>query len=342
MDPRCTRRHLVTGGIALAAGAALPGCGGEPVRRPEGVPLGPFGARSTAEEVTAGMDLGGRTVLITGANSGLGFESMRVLAMRGAHVLATARTLERAREACARVEGRTTPLALELTDFDSVVACAEAVRALDAPLDVLMANAGVMELPTLEQVDGIEKHFVVNHLGHFILTLRLLPELMAAPQGRVVVLSSGTATRDAPATGIEFDNLSGERGYTPAKGYGQSKLANALFARELARRTAGTRVTANAVQPGVVMTNLGRHLPRWKMILADLIGWSFMKEIGAGAATQCHVATWPALAGVSGHIFKDCNPVLAGGYTADDAMAERLWQVSEALTRDHLPGGTTA
>ena len=122
------RRDLLLAGTALATTGALTtsiaGCGRAEVVRPEGVPLGPFNADSTAEEVTAGMDLTGTTALVTGANSGLGYESMRVLALRGAHVIGTARTLEKARSACASVQGRTTPVALELTDFTSVVACA--------------------------------------------------------------------------------------------------------------------------------------------------------------------------------------------------------------------------
>lgn len=331
---RFNRREVVLGGTALAVAPLAAGCSTPPPA--PGVFIGPFGADSTAEQVTAGIDLSGRNVLITGANSGLGYESMRVLAMRGAHVIATARTLEKAQAACATIEGRTTPLALELTDFGSVVQCATAVQALGVPLDVLIANAGVMEIPTLEQVNGIEKHFVTNHLGHFILTLRLLPQLQAAPQGRAVILSSGSSTRNAPAAGIEFDNLSGERDYDSRKAYGQSKLANALFARELARRLAGTRVTANAVQPGVVMTNLGRYLPDWQIWLSKVIGWSFMKSIGEGAATQCYVATCRELAGVSGQVFKDCNPILAGGRTQDDALAARLWKVSEELTKPFL------
>ncbi len=337
MSRRLTRRELLVGGSATAATTLLAACGEVPPEmRPEGVPVGPFGAESTAEEVTAGLDLTGRTVLVTGATSGLGYESMRVLALRGAHVLATGRTLEKARAACAGIEGRTTPLALELSDFDSVLACAESVRALETPLDVLMCNAGVMELPTLEQVNGIERHFVVNHLGHFLLTWRLLPELRAAPQARIVVLSSGQATRNAPDGGIQFDRLSGEGWYTPQLGYGHSKLANALFVRELPRRLAGLRVTANAVQPGVILTNLGRHMPWWRLTLARLIGWSFMKNVGEGAATQCYVATAPALAAVSGHMFRDCNPVRVGGYTEDDAQAARLWDVSEDLLQAYL------
>jgi NAD(P)-dependent dehydrogenase (short-subunit alcohol dehydrogenase family) len=334
-----TRRQIVLGTSAMAGTTALAACGNrkkEPVRRPEGVPVGPFGAESTAEEVTSGIDLSGKTVLITGANSGLGLESMRVLALRGAHVIGTARTLEKAREACASVQGKTTPVALELTDFSSVVACASAVQSLGLPLDVLLCNAGIMELPTLEQVNGIEKHFVTNHLGHFLLTNRLLAQVQAAPQGRVVVLASGQAVRGAPAAGIEFDNLSGERNYTPNSGYGQSKLANILFVRELAKRLQGSSTTSNAVMPGVIMTNLGRHMPWWKTTLAKVVGFTFMKSLEAGAATQCYVATAPALATSSGHVFSDCNPVRAGGFTEDDAMAAKLWQVSEDLTRPFL------
>ncbi|MBL8200759.1 MAG: SDR family oxidoreductase [Chromatiales bacterium] len=333
------RRELLLGGSAAIATGGLAGCGRAEVARPEGVPIGPFDADSTAEDVTAGMDLSGLTALVTGANSGLGYESMRVLALRGAHVIGTARTLEKATEACTSVPGRTTPVALELTDFDSVVACAAQVATLGVPLDILMCNAGVMEVPTAEQINGIERHFVTNHLGHFLLTRRLVPQLMAAPQGRVVVVSSG-AYKQAPAAGIEFDNLSGERDYEPRKAYGQSKLANYLFVRELARRMEGTRVTANALQPGVIMTNLGRYLPWYQVVTAKLIGWTFMKSVEAGAATQVYVATWPKLAGISGYFFRDCNAFLPGGNMENDELAARLWTVSEDLTQPWLEKAT--
>ena len=126
---------------------------------------------------------------------------------------------------------------------------------------MLICNAGIMELPTLEQVNGIEKQFFVNHLGHFVLVNRLLDQVIHAPQGRIVNVSSGAAIRSAPESGIEFDNLSGERDYQPDKAYGQSKLANVLFTLELARRLDKTDATANALRPGVIPTNLGRHMP---------------------------------------------------------------------------------
>jgi NAD(P)-dependent dehydrogenase (short-subunit alcohol dehydrogenase family) len=210
------------------------------------------------------------------------------------------------------------------------------VQRLSVPLDMLICNAGVMELPTLEQVRGIEKHFVTNHLGHFLLTQRLLPQVTAAPQGRVAVVSSGSAYRSAPEAGIEFDNLSGERGYQPIRAYGHSKLANVLFALELSRRLQGTTATANSLQPGVIMTNLGRYLPWWQLVTARLFGWAFMKSVEAGAATQVYVATYPQLTSVTGQFFRDCNPIVPPGHLGDAVMAEKLWTVSGELTRAWL------
>ena len=235
------------------------------------------------------------------------------------------------------MQGHTTPAVLELTDFDSVVACAGEVQRLGAPLDMLLCNAGVMELPTLEQVHGIEKHFVTNHLGHFLLTQRLLPQITAAPQGRVVVVSSGSAYRSAPAAGIEFDNLSGERGYEPHPRLRPVEARQrAVRSANLSRRLAGTTATANALQPGVIMTNLGRYLPWWQIVTAKLFGWAFMKSVEAGAATQVYVASYPQLAGVTGQFFRDCNPIVPPGHLDNDAMAAKLWTVSEELTRAWL------
>lgn len=301
-----------------------------------GSPGGPFGAKSTGEEVTQGLDLTGKTILITGVNSGLGYETMRVLAMRGAHIIGLARTIEKAQEACARIGGKTTPVACELTDFNSVVAAAETVKALGMPIDVLVCNAGIMELPKLEQVYGIEKQFVVNYLGHFILVNRLLDQVKAAQQGRIVVLSSGRY-KSAPPEGIQFDNLSGEKGYDPLAAYGQSKLAIALFAQELSRRLEGTNVTSNSVLPGVIMTNLGRYLPSWKITVSKLMGWTFMRNVEQGVATTCYVATRPELATVTGQMFFNCSPITPeGAHMSDRALATKLWDVSVELTKEYL------
>lgn len=301
-------------------------------------PTSAFNADSTAEEVTEGLDLAGKTYAITGANSGLGYETMRVLCLRGAHVIGIARTMDKAEKACASVEGQATPAFLDLADFESVVNCASMIRAMDIPLDGLICNAGIMALPERELVNGVERQFAVNHLGHFILINQLMETVMSAPQGRFVILSSRAHGR-APKDGIQFDDLAFEnQEYSSWATYGHSKLANALCSLELAQRLSGTTTTSNSVHPGVINTNLGRHMPWYMQWAGKLLGWTFMKTIEEGAATQTYVATSPGLAGVNGYYFVDCNP--DPGQTPhmrDAAMASRLWQVSEELTRDYLP-----
>jgi WW domain-containing oxidoreductase len=286
-----------------------------------------FGHGTTAEQVTEGMSLAGRTMLVTGCNSGLGLETMRVLALRGARVVGTARTIEKARMACATVAGETVPLACELSDPASVRACVASVVAAAITLDALICNAGIMALPKLERVHGWEAQFFTNHIGHFMLVTGLLGQLVET--GRVVMLSS-TAHTMAKAGGIEFDNLDGGKGYDPWRFYGQSKFANLLFAKELARRLAGTRRTANAVHPGVIRTNLIRHNPMLN-IAAAVVSPLFLKTAAQGAATQVYVATHPALANVSGEYFADCNVATPRADAMSAATAKRLWEVSEQI-----------
>lgn len=250
---------------------------------------------------------------------------MRVLALRGAHVIGTARTLEKGQEACAKVGGRTTPVVLELTDFDSVVACAQAIRALNVSIDMLILNAGIT-LGDWQQVNGLERQFVVNHLGHFILTQRLLDRVTSAPQGRVVVVGSGNH-RDAPPGGIQFNDLSGRT--WQGRGYAHSKLANGLFSLELSQRLSGTRATSNCLSPGPVDTNIRRDLPAGSAPRN-------LKTPAQGAATVCYVATHPSLENVTGEYFADCNPAPQSAHQTDRAMAAKLWQVSTQLTRRFL------
>lgn len=327
------RRRFLQGATTIAAASALPACSVEgDMEHPPGVALGPFGRGSTAEEVTEGLDLTGMTAVVTGANSGLGYETMRVLAMRGAHVIGTGRTMEKAETACASVAGKTTPVVLELSDLESCAACAQEIIAMDMPIDMLILNAGIMALPELQQVNGVERHLFINHFGHFAFGTPLIGQVKAADQSRVVVLSS-LGHLWAPDAGIEFDNLSGESGeYDQNKMYGQSKLANGLYALELGRRLEGTNATANAVHPGIINTNLGRHMKDWQKVVSNLFGWIFMKPVDAGAATQVYVATNPELADVSGYYFADCNPVVPDPKMEDAALAARLWEVSEELT----------
>jgi WW domain-containing oxidoreductase len=286
-----------------------------------------YGYGSTAEDVTRDLDLRGRTVLVTGCNAGLGRETLRVLAARGARVVATARTEDKARAACAGIAPHSLPLECELSDPASVRACIAAVERDGACLDAIICNAGIMALPRLQQAHGHELQFFTNHIGHFLLVTGLLGRLAA--RGRVVVLSS-SAHRAAPATGIEFDNLSGQRGYHPWAAYGQSKLANLLFAKELARRLAGTGQTANAVHPGVIRTELSRSMSVLVRLALSIGTPLFLKSVAQGAATQCYVATHPALT-ASGEFFADCNVAQPSRLAQDAALAARLWEVSEEI-----------
>lgn len=203
----------------------------------------------------------------------------------------------------------------------------DAVRA-GPPLDAIVCNAGIMALPDRHVKHGLELQFLTNHLGHFMLVTGLLDRL--TEKARVVVLSS-SAHRGAPRGGIRFDNLDASRGYHGWAAYGQSKLANILFARSLAKRFAGGRRTANAVHPGTIKTNLGRHMGIPIQIGYAIGGPLVLETIPQGASTQCYVATHPSLARVSGEYFADCNIARPSRLAQDDALAEKLWTKSEEL-----------
>jgi NAD(P)-dependent dehydrogenase (short-subunit alcohol dehydrogenase family) len=342
---RLARRQVLqvlAGGAALSA---LPGCGdgGTVATVDTRLPAGPGCAGSTADQIVADLDLSGQVALVTGCTSGLGFETMRVLASRGAHVIGTGRTLEKARRACELVDGITTPVALELADFQSVVACANEVRAMDLALDMLILNAGINTFGELELVGGIEKIFVVNFLGHFVLVHHLLPGMLAAERGRIVHVSSRAAYRQAPPEGIDFDNLRGEGKFDAGEAYGRSKLANALFSLELARRLADSGVTSNAIHPGLVQTRIARTAPEPVRIAFKWFGGLIAKTPAEGAATQVYAATSPRLAGLSGAYLVDCNPMVLSGsqHLFDAPMAARLWAVAEEMTADYLQAPPT-
>lgn len=286
-----------------------------------------FGYASTAEEVTAGRDLSGQTWIVTGSNSGLGEETVRVLCLRGARVLSLARSEDKAR-AAAPPGADVVPVACELSEPASVRAAVSRIRALGGSLAGVVANAGIMALPEVQRAHGVELQLFTNHVGHFLLIVPLLDLL--APGGRVVMLSSSAHNGTWPE-GIRLDDLGAEREYAPWRAYGQSKLANLLFARELARRLDPGR-TANAVHPGVIATNLTRH-----MNAAARFAWTylgpplFLKSVPEGAATQCWAAVHPDAGPLRGRYLADCNvarPLPAG---EDDALAAALWAKTEEI-----------
>ncbi len=298
-----------------------------------------FNRRSTAEQVTEGLDLSGKNALVTGVNSGLGYEAMRVLALRGAHVFAAARTLDKAMQACDSVAGETTPVVCELENPESVVACAQTVAQQCEALDILMNNAGIMSPAELQLNHNygvpLEAQFATNHMGHFVLVNRLLDKLRNAEQGRIVALSSGGHVQ-VPKGGIDFDNLDCSKGYNAWQTYGQSKLANILMVKALASQFEGSQLTANAVHPGVIRTNLSRNMGGFFSSLISFFATFFERTVEQGAATQVYVATRPELATTSGEYFADCAIKAPSDYAQDGALARQLWEYSEQLAGQYL------
>jgi WW domain-containing oxidoreductase len=294
----------------------------------------PFGPRSTADDVLAGLDLSGRTMVITGCNSGIGFETFRALAARGAHVIALARTLEAAQDACQRAGGSSTPVACDLADLDSVSAAIHAVLRLGRSLDTIVAGAGIMGAKYLQVRYGVELQFLVNHVGHFALINGLI-DRVPNQTGRIVIVSSSASIQQAPKQGILFDNLDGHRFYKPFTFYGQSKLACALFAKELSHRLAARGIAVNSLHPGAVRgTGLNRGLGfPFSAILR--IARHFMKSVPQGAATQTLLAASPLVDGISGEYWADCQIGTGSKFLSDRPTAELLWTVSEQIATTH-------
>jgi len=304
-----------------------------------------FGARSTAAEVLEGVDLSGKLAIVTGGYSGLGFETVRALAGAGAHVVVPARRLAHAEEVLAGVAGVEVD-ELDLGDLESVRAFADRFLASGRSIDVLINNAAIMACPETRVGPGWEAQFATNHLGHFALTNRLWPALVAGGGARVVALSS----TGHKVGGIRWDDLEFREGYEKWPAYGQAKTANSLFAVRLDALGQGSGVRAFAAHPGGIMTPLQRHLTREEMIAS---GW--MDEEGnlderfktpdQGASTSTWAATSPSLDGLGGVYCEDCdvaNPTEVGSPTArirgvdahaiDRNDAARLWSVSAELT----------
>ena len=308
-----------------------------------------FDRDSTVDEVLDGVDLAGRVFVVTGSSSGLGEESARGLSSCGAHVAMAARDPGKNAEAVERIRA-SVPDAdlsvheLDLADLSSVARFAEWAHGTLGGVDVLINNAGVMCCPEGRTADGFETQFGTNHLGHFALTLRLMPLLLTAESPRVVTLSSG-GHRIAD---VDLDDPSFET--TPYDGwiaYGRSKSANAHFAAELARRC-GEPLLSFSVHPGAIVTQLGRHLT--PELLDELMararagqgggsgGGMRFKSVEAGAATQVWAATSPDAAAHNGGYFADCGPTAPGPgeqcyepWIDNAATARRLWELSERL-----------
>jgi NAD(P)-dependent dehydrogenase (short-subunit alcohol dehydrogenase family) len=295
----------------------------------------------TAQDIP---DQHGRVAIVTGANTGLGFETARMLAERGATVVMAVRSVEKGREAAARIPGDVTVQALDLTSLDSIRSAAADLRAAHPRIDLLINNAGVMYPPRQTTADGFELHFGTNHLGHFALTGLLLDRLLPVPGSRVVTVSS-TGHRIRAA--IHFDDLQWERSYSRMGAYGQSKLANLLFTYELQRRLAahGTTV-AVAAHPGMSNTELTRNTPAVFRLPITWLAPLFTQKPEMGALPTLRAATDPAVAG--GQYYGPGDRREIRGYpklvtsspdSHDAEVQRRLWTVSEELTGVSFPLG---
>ncbi len=310
-----------------------------------------FGPETTTDEVLAGVELGGKLALVTGATSGLGAETARALASRGARVVLTARDLpkgERVAEGIRSSTGNAEVAVeeLELASLASIRAFARRFLERHEALQILVNNAGVMACPFQKTADGFELQFGTNHLGHFLLTGLLAPALLRGAPARVVSLSS----RGHQQSDVDFEDVGFERrDYEKWQAYGQSKTANILFAVELERRLGGRGVHANAVHPGVIMTELSRHMEPadYERVRSRAGGKLVLKSVEAGAATQVYAATAPELEGRGGLYLEDCGVAEVSdaqgaspgvrSYAVDPEAARRLWDLSEELVGERFP-----
>lgn len=280
-------------------------------------------------------DVDGKFAVVTGGNSGIGFEIAAGLAERGARVTIAVRNLEKGAVAAQRLRERTgadvAVAALDLASLASVRRCAaDLLAGLDA-LHVLVNNAGLTVSRRALTEDGLETTFQVNHLGPFLLTNLLLDRLRASAPARIVNVSSGAHKR---SKGLDFDDLQRERRrFRGMAAYSDSKLCNVAFTRELARRLDGTGVTANAFHPGFVRTNFSGEGDTRLLGFFFKIGSVAARSPRKGAETGLHLATSPGVEGVSGEYFFNCRPARISKAAADDDAARRLWRVSEELAR---------
>jgi NAD(P)-dependent dehydrogenase (short-subunit alcohol dehydrogenase family) len=292
-------------------------------------------------------DQKGRTVVITGANTGIGFEAAKVLAGRGATVILAVRSADKGEDAAARISAASpgadvTVQRLDLTSLDSIRTAADELRGAHPKIDLLINNAGVMYTPKGTTSDGFDLQFGTNHLGHFAFTGLLLDLLLPVPGSRVVTVSSvGHRIRAA----INFDDLQFERSYSRIRAYGQSKLANLMFTYELQRRLAGNGKTdAVAAHPGASNTELMRNSPRPLAALAKVLGPLLTQSADMGALPTLRAATDPNVLGgqyygPSGLGESRGHPKLveSSAQSHDVAIQRRLWTVSEELTGVKFP-----
>ncbi|GMJ15009.1 hypothetical protein like AT4G24050 [Hibiscus trionum] len=304
-----------------------------------------FGSKSTAEEVTETCsDLRSTTAIITGATSGIGAETARVLAKRGARLVLPARNLKAAEEAKARIvtefpNSEIIVMALDLSSLSSVRKFGSDFESLNLPLNLLINNAGKFAPEHAISEDGIEMTFATNYLGHFLLTRLLLNKMIETAkqtgvQGRIVNVSSSINAWFSGNMIRYLGQISRSKSeYDATRAYALSKLANVLHTKELARRLKemGANVTINCVHPGIVKTRLTREREGFITDLVFFVASKLLKTIPQAASTTCYVATHPRVENVTGKYFADCNEARTSKLGSNPTEASSLWAASELM-----------
>ena len=277
--------------------------------------------------------LEGKTVVITGGNTGIGKETAVDLAKRGAKVIVGCRNLEKGKAALKEIQERSGSTnvyleQLDLASLDSVRTFADSILKSESRLDILINNAGVMMCPYQKTKDGFEMQFGTNHLGHFLLTMLLLDLMKKSAPSRIVNVSS--IGHSLGSGKIHFDDINFEKDYSPYEAYFHSKLANVLFTRELSKRLEGSHVTANSLHPGAVRTDLERHFTFLQTLMVPA-RWYMYKSPEQGAQTSIYCAVSEEMEGVSGKYLADCAIKEPSKGAQDDDAAVKLWELSLKL-----------
>jgi len=288
-----------------------------------------FGARTTCDDVTRGIDLCGKSILITGANSGIGFEAARALAAAGARTWLACRNVEAGAETRRHIVARHADAEVHVVGLDlaSFASVRRASQELPSKLDVVVCNAGLYANHYQTTEDGLESTVGVCHFGHFLLVNLLIERLAAAGTSRVVMVSSESHRHPSK---LQFARFPLDRaGYRPLVSYGQAKLCNVLFANELTRRYQHRGIFSNSLHPGAFIGTSIFRSSRSAQLLATALS-PFTKTIPQGAATTVYCATAPELARVGGRYYADCREGKASAGAKDVEAAARLWQLSAA------------
>jgi WW domain-containing oxidoreductase len=290
----------------------------------------PFGARSTADQVLAGVDLTRKRMVVTGCESGIGIETMKALAANGAHVIGLARTIDDARAACNAADTSSTPIACDLTDCASIDSAADSICDLAGPLDAIITNTDLADPPVPTGRYDIDLQTIVEYIGHFALVNRL-SHRVRGNGGRIVLASSDVSMNHAPTEAITLHYPIDRHFHERLLSCGQAKSANAIYAKELSRRLAPRGVAVNSCDSGSIRgARLDRHQGRARRLIYR-VARLFMKSAAQRAATAALLAASPLAAGISGEHWSRCQITHGNPHLADEILIKRFWETSEQI-----------